>query len=162
MNIEIFPNKLIELFVQNKIQYELLSHEPEGRTDLISKIRGNNLNEAAKAMVLTAKFKNGCRMYYLAVVSGNCQIDFGAVKCFADCSKVGLAPADKAIELTGCEMGAVPPFSFNAGLTVVVDPELLANDRLVFNAGRLDRSIFISSKDYVTVANPAIYKIAKR
>lgn len=162
MSIEMFPNKLTNMFVQNKISFELIIHEPEGRTDLASKIRGNKLNEAAKAMVLMAKFQNGCQKYYLAVVPGDCRIDFEAVKRFSKGSKVRLAPADKASELTGCVMGAVPPFSFNANLVVLVDPYLLANDRFVFNAGRLDQSIFISSKDYLSVANPTIYKIAKR
>ena len=50
--------------------------------------------------------------------------------------------------LTNCDSGAVPPFSFNEDLSVIVDPELYENEEIVFNVGRLDRSIYISSKDY--------------
>ncbi len=62
--------KLIDLLNQANSKYELLNHEPEGRTDLISEIRGNRLSEAAKAMVLMAKGRDGTRSYYLAIVAG--------------------------------------------------------------------------------------------
>jgi Ala-tRNA(Pro) deacylase len=57
-------------------------------------------------------------------------------------------------------MGAVPPFSLNPGLSVVVDEDLLANDTLFFNAGRLDRSMELDTKDWIAVAQPRVAKIA--
>ena len=57
-------------------------------------------------------------------------------------------------------MGAVPPFSLNPGLSVVVDEDLLANDTLFFNAGRLDRSMELDTKDWIAVAKPRVARIA--
>jgi Ala-tRNA(Pro) deacylase len=70
------------------------------------------------------------------------------------------APAEKARQLTGCEMGAVPPFAFDPDLTLVLDPALLEHEELVFNAGRLDRSIFIQKDDYLKIAKPVLARLS--
>ncbi len=57
-------------------------------------------------------------------------------------------------------MGAVPPFSFDPQLTLMVDINLLAEDQIVFNAGRLDRSVFLRSDDYLRLARPVVESIA--
>jgi len=50
--------------------------------------------------------------------------------------------------LTSCEIGAVPPFSFNENLNVIVDPALYENEEIIFNAGLLDRTVFILVQNY--------------
>jgi Ala-tRNA(Pro) deacylase len=154
-------DRLLELLEGSDSKYELLSHEPEGRTDLVSAIRGNRLSEAAKAMVLMAKGRDGSRDYYLAIVGGDSRVDFGAIKEATRAAHVMMAPPEKAAELTGCVMGAVPPFSFNTQLKVIADARLLSNERIVFNAARLDRSIFMSTSDYISLAKPVVTSIAK-
>ena len=62
--------------------------------------------------------------------------------------------------LTGCVMGSVPPFSLNPALAIVVEEDLLGNDTLFFNAGRLDRSMELDTKDWLAVARPRISRIA--
>jgi Ala-tRNA(Pro) deacylase len=57
-------------------------------------------------------------------------------------------------------MGAVPPFALDPALTIVVEKDLLANDTLFFNAGRLDRSMELDTKDWLAAAKPRIAKIA--
>ena len=59
-------------------------------------------------------------------------------------------------------MGAVPPFSLNPELAVVVDEELLANETLFFNAGRLDRSMELDTRDWIAVAKPRVARIAAK
>jgi hypothetical protein len=67
---------------------------------------------------------------------------------------VRLRQPETAQALTGCAMGAVPPFSLNPDLAIVVDEDLLANDTLFFNAGRLDRSMELDTQDWIAVARP--------
>ena len=47
-------------------------------------------------------------------------------------------------------------------LAVVVEEDLLANETLFFNAGRLDRSMELDTKDWLAVARPRIAKIAAK
>jgi Ala-tRNA(Pro) deacylase len=42
----------------------------------------------------------------------------------------------------------------------VVDEDLLANETLFFNAGRLDRSMELDSKDWQAIAQPRVARIA--
>jgi Ala-tRNA(Pro) deacylase len=71
-----------------------------------------------------------------------------------------IAFKEKAQALTGCVIGAIPPFSFNDQLQVLADLLILQNEEVVFNAGCLDRSIFMKLADYVRIAKPQIVKIA--
>ena len=65
-----------------------------------------------------------------------------------------------AQELTGCVMGAVPPFALNPELAIVVEQDRLANESLFFNAGRLDRSMELDTRDWLAVAKPRVARIA--
>ncbi|HZU69983.1 MAG TPA: hypothetical protein VFA09_22120 [Ktedonobacteraceae bacterium] len=51
------------------------------------------------------------------------------------------------------------PFSFNPDLELVVDPSLLENDEIYFNAARLDRSMVLKTSDYVAIAKPRLKHI---
>jgi Ala-tRNA(Pro) deacylase len=41
----------------------------------------------------------------------------------------------------------------------VVDPSLLENDEIYFNAARLDRSMVLKTSDYFEIAGPRLGKI---
>ena len=62
--------------------------------------------------------------------------------------------------VAGSAPGTVLPFAFDPTLDLIVDPSLLQNDELYFNAARLDRSIALNARDYVTLAKPRIERIA--
>jgi Ala-tRNA(Pro) deacylase len=98
--------------------------------------------------------------YFLVNISGDRRANLDAVKALCGGTHVMFSPAEKACELTGCEMGAVPPFTFDSSLTLVLDLALLEHEELVFNAGRLDRSIFIHKDDYLKVASPMLAQVS--
>ena len=60
----------------------------------------------------------------------------------------------------GSVAGTILPFSFNQELDLIVDPALLEHDELYFNTARLDRSLALSTSDYVALARPRIEGIA--
>ena len=161
MDADVF-DRLVALLSEAKAKFRIIEHEAEGRSKAISVIRGNRPDQAAKAMVLDLRGGGGGRRHVLAVLAGNRRLDFNAVARLFDARKCGFASPDTAQELTGCVMGSVPPFSLNAELPIVVDEDLLANDTLFFNAGRLDRSMELDTKDWLTVARPRQAKIAAK
>ena len=69
---------------------------------------------------------------------------------------------EKAESLTGCVIGSIPPFSFNEKLCLLADPLIRENEEVVFNAGSLERSIFMKMEDYFRIANPQVAQIALR
>ncbi len=53
----------------------------------------------------------------------------------------------------------MPPFGNLFELDVVVDPGLMENEEIIFNAGDRSVSIAMKSSDYVSIVNPKIEKI---
>ena len=152
--------RIVALLTEAKANFRIIEHEAEGRSERISVIRGNRPNQAAKAMVLDVRGGGGGRRHVLAILPGNSKLDFAAVATLFEARKCGFASPDTAQALTGCVMGAVPPFSLNPDLTIVVEEGLLANETLFFNAGRLDRSMELDTKDWMAVARPRVARIA--
>jgi Ala-tRNA(Pro) deacylase len=140
--------------------YRVIEHPAEGRSDEISRIRGNQLSQAAKAIVMAVRQNKKVLSYALVVVPGDCRVDFAAVARLGGGNQAAFAPMDKVQELTNCVSGAVPPFAFHPDLQLIVDPRLLKHDEIVFNAGRLDRSMFVQRETYLAVTNPRLADVA--
>lgn len=144
--------KVAALLDQHQARYRVVEHEAIGQTDLISEIRGNDLNQAAKAMVLEVTMPDGAdARYLLAIVPGDCKINFKSAARAIGGKKSSFAPPEKAQELTQCVMGAVPPFSFDDRLALRVDTRLQQVGTLWFNAGELEKSIALAADDYFRI-----------
>ena len=158
---EVFDT-LVALLREAKAKFRVIEHEAEGKSEAISAIRGNRPEQAAKAMVLDVRGGGGGKRPVLAILPGSAKLDFNAVAALFEARKCGFASPETAQELTGCVMGAVPPFALNPALSIVVEEDLLANETLFFNAGRLDRSMELDTRDWMAIAKPRIARIAAR
>jgi len=154
--------RLCALLDQEGASYRVIEHDPEGHTEIIAKIRGNKIEQSIKSIVVQVRLNRKDNSYCLANVPGDCRIDFNGIKNYFNADSVAFASREKAQELTGCVIGAIPPFSFSDQLQVLADPLLRQNAEVVFNAGRLDRSIFMSLEDYIRIAKPHMAEIALR
>lgn len=140
-------------------RYRLIDHAPEGRTELVSALRGHDVASAAKCLIVMVKVGKKQSHYVLAVVPGNAQVDLGAVRDLLGGTYVAFAGREKAEELAGSVSGTVLPFSYHPRLQLVVDPALLQAPELYFNAARLDRSIALATEDYARLAAPRLAAI---
>jgi len=154
--------QLCDLLDREGATYRIIEHEPEGHTEIIAKIRGNRIEQSVKSIVLQVRLNRRENIYCLANVPGDCRIDFAGIKQHFQADSVAFASREKAQELTGCVIGAIPPFSFSDQLQVLADPLIQENEEVVFNAGRLDRSIFMKLDDYLRIAKPQLVKIGLR
>ncbi|RWR03339.1 prolyl-tRNA synthetase [[Pantoea] beijingensis] len=143
--------KLLALLNEKQANYRIIEHPPEGRTELISAIRGNAPEQAAKAMVLQVIAGAEPVRYVLAIVPGDSKVNFKEVAKRSGGKKSSFAPPEVAQALTQCVMGAVPPFSFDDRLTLLVDDRLRSVGTLFFNAGELDKSLALNVEDYFRV-----------
>ena len=72
------------------------------------------------------------------------------------------ANVDELLALTGLVPGAVPPFGEPIfKLPLFVDPSLLENEKISFNAGSLTNSITMKLEDYLKVANPVVFEFVE-
>jgi Ala-tRNA(Pro) deacylase len=153
--------QLINLLDQHGADYRLIDHPPEGRTELVSPMRGNPLFQAAKCLIVMVKVGKKVTRYVLAVIPGDARVDLNAVKALFQGTYVSFASPDIAEKLTGCVTGTILPFSFNPALELIADPALLQNPELFFNAARLDRSMALRTSDYIALARPRLERIVE-
>ncbi|MFJ9819518.1 YbaK/EbsC family protein [Streptomyces sp. NPDC101151] len=147
-------HRLLSLLDDAGVPYRLIRHAPEGRTDLASELRGHPLDQAAKCLVVRVGTGRRSRRYVLAVVPGDRRLDMPLVRELYGGTDAAFAARDVAEKLSGCVSGCVVPFTFHPDLELVVDTALLANDRIYFNAARLDLSIALPVTAYVGLARP--------
>jgi Ala-tRNA(Pro) deacylase len=140
-------------------RYRLINHPPEGRTELVSALRGHDVAHAAKCLIVMVKIGKKQTRYALTVVPGDARLDLRAVKALLAGTYAAFADRDKAEELAGSGSGTILPFSYHPRLEVIADPALLEAPELFFNAARLDRSIALATEDYVRLAAPRIASI---
>ncbi len=154
--------QLRQLLDREGADFRVVEHVPEGRTELIAKIRGNRLEQAIKSIVVQVRLDKRENRYCLANVPGDRRVDLEGIRLAFEAQSVAIASREKAESLTGCVIGAIPPFSFDERLLVLADSLITRNDEVVCNAGRLDRSIFMKSADYIRIAKPRLVSIAAR
>ena len=152
--------RLCQLLEREGAAFRVVEHVAEGHTEAIALIRGNRLDQAIKSIVVQVRLARKDNRYCLANVPGHRRVDMDAIRAHFGAASVAIANREKAESLTGCVTGAIPPFSFNAELLLLADPLVTANEDVVFNAGRLDRSIFMRSSDYIRVARPQLISIS--
>jgi Ala-tRNA(Pro) deacylase len=152
--------RFIALLDEHGARYRLIEHAPEGRTELVSELRGNTLAAAAKCLVIMVKLGKKTTRYVLAVVPGDAKVDIAAVRDLLGGTYASFASADKAEALAGSASGTILPVSFHPDLELVVDPGLVTHPEIFFNAARLDRSVALATDDYLRVANPRLTPIA--
>lgn len=153
--------RLIALLDGAGARYRLIDHAPEGRTELVSQMRGNPLKAAAKCIIMMVKQGKKTTKFVLGVVPGDAKIDLNAVKALLEGTYISFASAEIAERLAGSVAGTILPFSFDPELALIVDPALLENEELFFNAARLDRSMALNTQDYVALARPRLEAIAQ-
>ncbi|GIH96008.1 YbaK/EbsC family protein [Planobispora siamensis] len=137
-------------------RYRLIDHPPEGRTEVVSALRGHDVARAAKCLIVMVKIGKKRTRYVLTVVPGDARLDLEAVKALTEGTYAAFADRGRAEELAGSVSGTVLPFSYHPRLEVVADPALLRGPELFFNAARLDRSIALATDDYLRLAAPRV------
>ena len=161
MDTENTYKQLIELLNKNSADYRLISHPPEGRTEIVSPMRGNKLSEAAKCIIVMVKLTKKDKKYILAVVPGDAKVNLEAIKNLFSGVYVSFAPVEIAENLAGSISGTILPFSFHPELQLIVDPILLKNKEIFFNAARLNLSMALKTADYIKITKPRTENIAK-
>jgi len=141
--------KIVRMLNKAGVRYELLEHEPVRTAQEASKIRGTNIKEGVKAIIFSADQKP-----VLIAVSGNRRIDPKAFKKTYRVKDLRLLTPHEVIELTGLEVGAIPPLGKVMRLPTYLDVAVLENDTVVFNAGSHTRSVKMKSEDLVKLAAP--------
>lgn len=143
--------KIKEVLDSAKVRYALYEHEPVFTSEEAAKVRGTTPEQGAKALVMVADGKP-----VMLVVPGHLQVNIRKFKSRFGLKELQMAKPEEVKELTGVEIGAVPPFGNIFSLPLYVDSELLKCEEIAFNAGRHDRSIIMKYKDFEKLTRPTV------
>jgi len=145
----------------NNVWFEVFEHKPVRTSEEAAKIRtGYTLHQGAKALIVRVK-SSGEKRFVMLVVPGDKRLDNKKVKSVLEATDVRFASETEVKEVTGGVLpGGVPPFGNLFGLQVYVDPGVLGNKRIVFNAGDRRVSLGMKSEDYFSLVKPNVVDIA--
>lgn len=144
----------IRVFLDGRgVEYEHLTHGHVHSSHEAAKIRGNSVEQAAKAIILKVRKKEGAE-FVQCILPGHKKIDLKRLKAILGVKNAGLASADEVLEVTGCTVGSVPPLGFLFGLKVYADTSLSEQKTIVFSAGTHNDSIKLESEDFIRAVKP--------
>lgn len=142
---------IINLLTEAEVPFQHYVHEAVTTSEESAKVRGTNIHQGAKALVLQAD-----KEYLLYVLPADMKADLDLLKDRLQVKKIAMAAKDSIRSKTGLEAGAIPPFGSVMGLKTYLDKRLNDNHEIAFNAGRLDRSIKLRYTDFLATEKPDI------
>lgn len=163
MPVETFL-QIKEILDSNKVSYQHVTHEHVHRSEDAAKIRGTNLDEAAKAIILKVEQKGDTGKFFKiiqVVIGGDQRIDLKKLRAYFRSRNVALASPEEVLEKTKCTIGSVPPFGILFKIPVYLDSGLLEKERIVFSAGTHTDSIIMKPEDYLKIINPVVMNLKK-
>ena len=148
--------KIKNALAMEKMEFEVLEHKPVYTSKEAAEVRGTQLKQGTKALILRTD-----EGFMQAVVSGAKEIDIDKLQKMTLFKKLELADAKEIRNVTGCNIGSVPPFGNFFGLKVYFDKSVVENDIVAFNAGSHTRSIKMKARDLVQIVNPVVGEFSK-
>ena len=148
--------KILKIFEENRVNYQLYEHEPVYTSQEAARVRGVELKTGCKSMVL--KTKDG--KFVLANIAADKRIDLKKLGEIVG-ARLNFATKEEVLQTTNCESGSVPPFGKLFGLPTFLDESVLENNFVNFNIGVLTKSVKISKEDLLKLMDPIISKFSK-
>lgn len=147
--------RLQRLFIDAGVRYQQVEHESTKTCEDAARVRGTKADQGAKALVCWADGKS-------VVVTLPCsrKLDFKAVKKLKGVKDFHLASPAEVKELTGLEIGSIPPAGKVFGMETWMDEMLAREEQLCFNAGRHDTSMIMATEDYMRVIEPEVMAVS--
>lgn len=148
--IDVF-SQIKQLLDENKVGYEVFEHKPVFTSEEAAKVRGTELKQGAKALVMFSDKKP-----IMIVLPADRKVDTKKFKAAYKIKDLRMATPDEVKATVHVEIGAVPPFGNLFSIPLYVDNTLFENESIDFNGGSHTKSIEMKSSDYKKVTNPIL------
>jgi Ala-tRNA(Pro) deacylase len=152
--------RLLRFLEEQAVSYRLVEHQAAGLSAEVSRVRGTNLHQDAKALVL--EVSGGPAPYVLAVAPADYKVHTKRLRKLERWRDAKLAERETVRWLTGCDIGEVPPFGSLLGMPTYVDERLFDNDEVAFNAGEFTTSIIMPAADYRRICGATVLLFARK
>lgn len=161
--------QILNLLKKNECWHETFEHEPVRTSEEAAALRtGYGMEQGAKALIMIILGREGSEdRPVMLVLPANMKLKNKRVRKLFKTRSIRFASRKEANKITKTregdfvpiEFGGIPPFGNLFGLKVYVDPKLLDNEKIVFNAGDRRFSIGMKTKDYMDLVRPEVVRI---
>jgi len=143
--------KIKTIFSSLNLHPTYLEHEPVITSEDAAKTRGFALKQGIKALIFT----DGKGSWVVVNIPADQKVDQKKVATARGWSKgsTRMATPAEVLEITGCEIGSVPPFGHKTSVPILVDSSVYDNTESAFNIGLRTNSVQIP-----TVEMKAVFK----
>ena len=147
-----------EWLQRENVSFRHVHHEPTYTSEESARARGEEVKVGGKALVV--KVGDDFKLF---VLSAALKFDSSAVKRHFNVKRIRFAEREELERLTGLVPGSVPPFGPPIlNLSLYVDPSVMANSNIAFNAGSLTDSVIMSVADYQRIAKPEMFPFSQK
>ncbi|WP_027108173.1 YbaK/EbsC family protein [Lacticigenium naphthae] len=135
---------LEEFLRERSIYFELYNHDPIYTNEDAVRMKEEKGFTGTETKALFLKGKSG--QYYSFITFTTKRTDFKRLKQIVG-EKVTIVKSDEMEEITGQKAGAVTPLGYEATIPMIVDEEMLEQEKLVFAPGKPNQTMVILAKD---------------
>jgi Ala-tRNA(Pro) deacylase len=148
---ETVTDRLLDFLRSHHVDMQVLTHPPVRTSEEAARVRGTPLEQGAKALVFHADTR-----HVLLVVPAQLRADTRRFKREFGVKDLKMISPNDLLQLTGLEVGAVPPFGHLLGFQTYVDVRLLELPRIAFNAGSRSTSVVMAPMDFQRLEQPIV------
>jgi prolyl-tRNA editing enzyme YbaK/EbsC (Cys-tRNA(Pro) deacylase) len=146
MNSSLF-HAICSLLDERHVPYRTVHHQPTFTSEESAAARGEDVKIGGKAIVM--KIDDTFKLF---VLSAALKVDSKKIKEHFRAKSIRFATKEELMELTGLVPGSVPPFGPPVlPLPVYLDPSIMENEKIAFNAGSLTDSVILKTADYLSI-----------
>lgn len=149
-------DRLVKYLDDSKIPFESIEHPSAASAGDYQRIVGTRLEQQAKALFIRYK-KPGVKGFAIIAVAAQKQADLELIRKLLHANEIRLGSAEQLKEATGCNYGELPPFGKLFSLPLFFDRELLTEEKIFFNAGKLTASITLNPHHLVKIEEPIMF-----
>lgn len=149
--------KLQEFLDQSGVSYTHTVHPLAYTAREVASAEHVSPHEVAKVVVVIAGGE-----YKMLVLPASKVVDFQEVRDALGCNTARLATETELSRLfPDCDLGAMPPFGNLYNMKVLMDSNLLADERLVFNAGTHRDVVHLRQEDFRRLVRPEVVHLTR-
>jgi len=146
-------------FHENAIPYREIQHAPGARTEDYHQAVGCRYEQQAKCLFLKV-INAGETAYVICAIPASKKANFKALRDLLKAKDVKFASREELVTVTGCDLGELAPVGRLFGIQTLMDADLLREDEIFINAGRLDVSFAFNPADLARVEQPVVFERA--
>ena len=154
--MENISERIINYLQENNIPFDQINHSAAGGVEEYRQTMGTRLEQQAKALFVRVKKNNG-KSFAIVALQAQKKADLNRICRLLGAKEVRLGSADQLKEVTGCNYGELPPLGKIFSVPLLMDKDLLSEEKIYFNAGTLTSSIIMDPNELERIENPIIF-----